>query len=126
MHRATSNQNSQPPTSWSSSPRGSHPQATRPGIECHFQKTIARNVRSRLHSIAGVVEQIADPILGGRSFRSNGTVKVLIELDVILQGPKIGRSHSYRLNPQFGWKGTVNNHKKALTNGLSVIQGGRA
>ncbi|WP_273581341.1 hypothetical protein [Xenorhabdus aichiensis] len=57
---------------------------------------------------------------------SNGTVKALIELGLILQGPKIGRSHSYCLNPQFGWKGTVNNHKKALTNGLSVIQGSRA
>ncbi|MDE1482030.1 hypothetical protein [Xenorhabdus bovienii] len=79
-----------------------------------------------MHSIAGVVEQISAPILGGGSFRSNGTVKALIELDVILQGPKIGRNHSYRLNPQFGWKGMVNNHKETLINGLSVIQGGRA
>lgn len=53
------------------------------------------------------------------------SVKVLLELGVILLGPKIGRSHSYRLNPQFGWKGTAANHKKALKNGLSVINGGR-
>lgn len=53
-------------------------------------------------------------------------VKGLIDLGVILEGPKIGRSKTYRLNPQFGWKGTVSNHKKALKNGLSVIQGGRA
>lgn len=53
------------------------------------------------------------------------SVKVLLDLGVILLGPKVGRSHSYRLNPQFGWKGTVANHKKALKNGLSVIQGGR-
>jgi predicted transcriptional regulator len=53
-------------------------------------------------------------------------VKNLLEFGIILEGPKIGRSKTYRLNPQFGWKGTINNHKKALTNGLSVIQGGLA
>lgn len=53
-------------------------------------------------------------------------VKNLIEIGIILEGPKIARSKTYRLNPQFGWKGTVTNHKKALKNGLSVIQGGKA
>ncbi|HAZ7408665.1 TPA: hypothetical protein J7712_004463 [Escherichia coli] len=52
-------------------------------------------------------------------------IKNLIEFGIILEGPKIGRSKTYRLNPQFGWKGTVSNHKKALSNGLSVIQGGK-
>ncbi|WP_270371253.1 helix-turn-helix transcriptional regulator [Escherichia coli] len=41
-------------------------------------------------------------------------VKNLIDFGIILEGPKIGRSKTYRLNPQFGWKGTVSNHKKAL------------
>lgn len=53
-------------------------------------------------------------------------IKNLIEFGIILEGPKIARSKTYRLNPQFGWKGTVGNHKRALTNGLSVIQGGRS
>ncbi|EJY0535616.1 hypothetical protein OE853_004837 [Salmonella enterica] len=53
-------------------------------------------------------------------------IRHLLEFGIILEGPKIGRSKTYRLNPQFGWKGTVSNHKKALKNGLSVIQGGRA
>lgn len=52
-------------------------------------------------------------------------VKNLIEFGVIIEGPKIGRSKTYRLNPQFRWKGTISNHKKALRNDLSVIQGGR-
>jgi hypothetical protein len=51
-------------------------------------------------------------------------IKNLIQIGVLLDGPKIGRSKSYRLNPQFGWKGSVTNHKKALKHGLSVIQGG--
>ncbi len=53
-------------------------------------------------------------------------IKNLIKFGIIFEGPKIGRSRSYRLNPEFGWKGTVSNHKKALKNGLSVIQGGKA
>ena len=53
-------------------------------------------------------------------------IRHLLEFGIILEGPKIGRSKTYRLNPQFGWKGTVSNHKKALKTGLSVIQGGRA
>ena len=52
-------------------------------------------------------------------------MKNLMMMEIILEGPKIGRSKTYRLNPQFGWKGSVTNHKKALRNGLSVIQGGR-
>lgn len=52
-------------------------------------------------------------------------IKNLIEFGIVIEGPKIGRSKTYRLNPQFGWKGTVSNHKKALKNGLSVIQGGK-
>ncbi|MEB0775664.1 helix-turn-helix transcriptional regulator, partial [Citrobacter portucalensis] len=38
-------------------------------------------------------------------------IKNLIEFGIIIEGPKIGRSKTYRLNPQFGWKGTVSNHK---------------
>ena len=52
-------------------------------------------------------------------------IKALLDLGVILEGPKVGRSKTYRLNEQFGWKGSVPNHKKALKNGLSVINGGR-
>lgn len=52
-------------------------------------------------------------------------IKSLIDFEIIFEGPKIGRSRSYRLNPNFGWKGTVSNHKKALRNGLSVINGGK-
>ena len=52
-------------------------------------------------------------------------IKNLLEFGIVIEGPKIGRSKTYRLNPQFGWKGTVTNHKKALKNGLSVINGGK-
>ena len=33
--------------------------------------------------------------------------KVLEEKEIILRGPKVGRSFAFRLNPEFGWKGKV-------------------
>ena len=42
------------------------------------------------------------------------SIKRLIALGVILEGPKIGISRSYRLNPEFGWKGSARNHVIAL------------
>ena len=53
------------------------------------------------------------------------SVKALITLGVVVEGPRVGKSKTYRLNEQFGWKGSVSKHKQALKNGLSVITGGR-
>ncbi len=52
-------------------------------------------------------------------------IKNLLTMEIILQGPKIGRSNTFRLNPNFGWKGSVSNHKRAISHGLSVIDGGK-
>ena len=53
----------------------------------------------------------------------------------MLEGPKIGISRSYRLNPEFGWKGSARNHvialdqerKKRMANAgiKGVIEGGQ-
>ena len=34
-------------------------------------------------------------------------VKKLIELGIIIKGPKVGRAATFRLSPDFGWKGRV-------------------
>ena len=36
-------------------------------------------------------------------------IKVLEEKEIILRGPKLGRSYVFMLNPEFGWKGKVKN-----------------
>ena len=36
-------------------------------------------------------------------------IKVLEEKEIILRGPKVGRSYVFMLNPEFGWKGKVKN-----------------
>ena len=54
----------------------------------------------------------------------NRSIKKLIELGVILEGVKIGISRSYRLNPNFGWKGSAKGHREALRalEGYQVIR----
>lgn len=36
-------------------------------------------------------------------------IKVLEDKQIILRGPKVGRSYAFMLNPNFGWKGKVKN-----------------
>ena len=36
-------------------------------------------------------------------------IKLLVRKQIILEGPKVGRSKCYRLNPNYGWKGKVKN-----------------
>ena len=45
----------------------------------------------------------------------NRSIKSLMNLGVLLQGPRIGIHRSYRLNPQFGWKGSAKSHVIALS-----------
>lgn len=58
------------------------------------------------------------------------SISKLVDIGVIIKGPKVGRSSTYRLNPQFGWKGSAQNHKDALMKqmkgrGLYVVEGGK-
>jgi biotin operon repressor len=42
------------------------------------------------------------------------SIRRLIELGALLEGPKNGKRHTYRLNPNFAWRGSGENHLKAL------------
>lgn len=43
------------------------------------------------------------------------SVARLVEEGVILKGPKIGRMGSFKLNPEYGWKGSAKNHLVAVS-----------
>jgi len=45
-------------------------------------------------------------------------IKLLCDKRILLSGPKVGRSFSYRMNPRYGWKGKVSNFKKQKKNHL--------
>lgn len=42
------------------------------------------------------------------------SLKRLLGIGVIIEGPKVKQNRTYRLNPEFGWKGSGANHKKEL------------
>ena len=39
----------------------------------------------------------------------SSAIKLLEKKEIIIRGPKVGRSYSFRLNPMLGWKGDVRN-----------------
>ena len=39
----------------------------------------------------------------------SSAIKILEKKEIIIRGPKLGRSYSFRLNPMLGWKGNVKN-----------------
>ena len=45
--------------------------------------------------------------LGIQKQRVSRAMKVLTSKQIVLEGPKVGRSRCYRLNPNYGWKGKV-------------------
>lgn len=47
--------------------------------------------------------------LGMRKQHVCRAIKLLVRKEIILEGPKVDRSHSYRINHFWGWKGTLNN-----------------
>lgn len=51
--------------------------------------------------------------LGMRFQNVSRAIKELIEQDIILKGPKNGRSHTYKLNPNMGWRGSGKGHQRA-------------
>ena len=50
------------------------------------------------------------------------SIKRLIDLGIVLEGVRIGISRSYRLNPNFGWKGSAKGHREALQEHLKVVK----
>lgn len=48
-------------------------------------------------------------------------IKNLLQRGVIIQGPKVAQSYSWRLNDHYGWKGKVRHLKDAQTKRLKLI-----
>lgn len=51
----------------------------------------------------------------------SAAIKVLVDKEILKKGPKIGRTHSYRLNPFYGWKGKVKNLQEARKSHLKIL-----
>jgi septum formation inhibitor MinC len=64
--------------------------------------------------------------LGMHKEQVSRAMKLLTSKQIVLEGPKVGRSKCYRLNPNYGWKGKVKTLQEARREQLQVIQGGKA
>lgn len=68
--------------------------------------------------------------LAMRKQHVNLSIRKLIELEILLPGPRVGIHCTYRLNPEIAWKGPNKKHQNAIADeanrrGLSVIEGGK-
>ncbi|WP_158260548.1 hypothetical protein [Chlorogloea sp. CCALA 695] len=52
--------------------------------------------------------------IGLRQPHFNRAIKKLVAEEILIEGAKLGKSKSYRLNAYYGWKGSAENHVKAL------------
>lgn len=59
--------------------------------------------------------------LGMRQGNVARAMKVLEEKGIIIVGPKSGRNRTYRLNPNYGWKGRVKNLRTAQREHLKLV-----
>lgn len=63
--------------------------------------------------------------LGMHKSQVSEAIKLLVRKQIILEGPKVGRSKCYRLNPNYGWKGKVKNLKEYQKEQFRMIKGGK-
>lgn len=61
--------------------------------------------------------------LGLRASHVSAAFRRLVEEGCLIVGPKVGRSATYRLAPELGWKGRVRNLEEARKRGLHVVLG---
>ena len=55
-------------------------------------------------------------------------MKLLITKGIVLDGPKVGRVKTYRLNPDYGWKGRVTHldkYRQDQRDRIYLVQGGK-
>jgi hypothetical protein len=52
--------------------------------------------------------------IGLRQPHFNRAIKKLVTEKILIEGAKFGKNKSYRLNAYYGWKGSTENHTKAL------------
>ena len=63
--------------------------------------------------------------LGMQKQNISRAIRILKSKQIIFEGPRVGRSKCFRLNPNYGWKGKVKTLQEARREQLTVIQGGK-
>ena len=80
------------------------------------------NARLDFENIIQVPQTEIAERLGLQPQNVHRAIKQLEALGVIIRGPKVGRSSSWRLNPQAGWKGKVVHLREAQRQQLEIVK----
>ena len=56
--------------------------------------------------------------LGMKKENVSRSIKTLLTKRIIIEGPKLGRTKTYRLNSEYGWRGTMRNLAESRKNVL--------
>lgn len=80
------------------------------------------NARLDFENIIQVQQTEIAERLGMQPPNVHRSLKKLEDLGIILRGPKVGRSSSWRLNPHAGWKGKVTHLRSAQRDHLELVK----
>jgi len=72
-----------------------------------------------------ITQSDAAAALGLQKTHVSRAVKTLCDKGIILKGPKVGRSATYRLNSNYGWKGKVKNFESERRQRFKLVPGGK-
>ena len=83
------------------------------------------NGRLDFQNVIQVEQTEIAQVLGMQKQNVNQAIKRLEEFGIIIRGPKVGRSSSWKLNPMAGWKGKISHLRTAQANHLRLVSGGK-
>lgn len=86
-----------------------------------FRVFLYLNARLDFENLFQVPQVEIAQALGMRFQNVNRAMTRLEELGVIIRGPKVGRSSSWRLNPNAGWKGKIS-HLRCEIRRLKAVE----
>ena len=70
-----------------------------------------------------VTQQEISNELGIAKTHISNSIKILLAKGIILPGPKIARTNTYRLNSEYGWRGSIKNlSKDRLSTHLKIVK----
>jgi hypothetical protein len=86
-----------------------------------FRVFLYLNARLDFENLIQVPQKEMSEALRMKQPAISRAIRLLTSKQILLKGPKVGGSGTYRLNPHYGWKGKVQNLQKARQNRLKAV-----
>jgi hypothetical protein len=86
-----------------------------------FRVFLYLNARLDFENLIQVPQKEMSEALRMKQPAISRAIRLLTGKQILLKGPKVGGSGTYRLNPHYGWKGKVQNLTKARQSRLRAV-----